>query len=169
MKSRLFFYLPALLLFFAAEVDGQIRIAPYAFQVSLNMNDLATYTAPAAESDCGVVTVSQTDLLFSGGCAGTLERSYLYTDACGASSKAQVYISLQDTDAPEIAPLPEHPLEVDEKNIPLAPNLVVTDNSGIEVDIEFAEKITEGYVLRTWVCTDACGNKSEISQRMKLR
>jgi hypothetical protein len=149
--------------------SAQIQIEPYAVQVNLNMNDLATYKAPIAKSDCGEVKVSFSDLRFSGGCAGTIERNYVFTDNCGSVSKAQIYFSLKDTDAPVITPPAEVKQPVDKKAIPPAAALVVTDNSGIDVDIVFDEKITGDFVERTWVCTDACGNQSQISQRIKLR
>jgi hypothetical protein len=155
--------------FLDLSASAQIQVEPYAVQVSLNMNDLATYKAPVAKSECGEVKVSFSDLRFSGGCAGTIERSYVFTDNCGAVSKAQIYFSLKDTDAPVITPPAEVKQPVDRKAIPPAAPLEVKDNSGIEVDIAYDEKITEEFVERTWVCTDACGNQSQIRQRITLR
>ena len=50
--------------------------------------------------NCGSVDVDYDEILFSGGCEGTLERTWIITDECGNSNIHIQYINLIDTTAP---------------------------------------------------------------------
>ena len=53
--------------------------------------------------NCGSVDVDYDEILFSGGCEGTLERTWIITDECGNSNIHIQYINLIDTTAPVLS------------------------------------------------------------------
>lgn len=120
--------------------------------------------SPKAEGNCGNIAIVFTDILFSGGCLGTIERSYVFTDACGNISKAQVYISVTD----QTPPVAEKPADISCKKseIPATTPITVSDNSKEPVDIAFQETPVKGGLTRQWTCTDRCGNSTVVTQKI---
>jgi hypothetical protein len=59
-------------------------------------------TSPTASDNCGEVTVTFVDLLNSGGCFGTIQRTYTAQDACGNTATGTQFISLYDHQGPAI-------------------------------------------------------------------
>jgi len=143
---------------------SQIQILPYDQQVKCDVEQLDLLAPPKANSTCGDVAVVFTDIQFSGGCLGTVERSYVFTDACGNVSKAQVYISITDATPPTV----EQPADIScKKNAIPPPTPVVTnDNSKEPVDIHYVETSLKNGLQREWKCTDRCGNSTTVVQKI---
>ena len=143
---------------------GQIQLLPYDRQVKCDVDRLDQLSPPKAEGNCGDIAVVFTDQQFSGGCLGTLERSYVFTDACGNISKAQVYISVTD----QTPPVAEKPADITCKKseIPTTSPIKVSDNSNEPVDIAFQETPVKGGLTRQWTCSDRCGNSTMVTQKI---
>jgi hypothetical protein len=56
--------------------------------------DLGDIEIPKAVSTCSEITSTFSDQIFSGGCLGTLVRTYSFKDTCGNAATAEQYISL---------------------------------------------------------------------------
>ncbi|MEN9348775.1 MAG: hypothetical protein ACOVOO_03315 [Flavobacteriales bacterium] len=161
MKKRL---ISAALLGLSLHGFAQIQVLPYDTQVKCDVEQLSTLAYPKATSTCGEVATVFSDLLFSGGCLGTIERSYVFTDACGNVSKAQVYISLTD----QTPPVAQKPADITCKGneIPEPAPITASDNSNEPVDIAFDVIRESGGLTRQWTCTDRCGNQTVVTQKI---
>ncbi|NNE55363.1 MAG: hypothetical protein HKN32_05045 [Flavobacteriales bacterium] len=162
MKTLILFLLALPLVGFS-----QISIEEYERKVTSNLDSLEYLNPIYASSECGEVFVNTSDQMFSGGCMGTLVRTYRFSDECGNTARAEKYISLRDTEAPYfVKRFPDQ--EVPRGEVPLAPQAEAGDNSGMPVEIKFSERKTEGKVIREWIATDRCGNSSTMRQVLTL-
>lgn len=121
-----------------------------------------------AVDNCNATTITFSDELAGGpgGCGGAIIRTYTATDACGNSSQADQFISLNDTEAPVFISFPEDgDLACDE--VPSQDDVVIEyiDNCS-DVTVDYSEVVIPGscpnnYVMeRTWTITDDCGNST---------
>jgi hypothetical protein len=121
-----------------------------------------------ATDDCGTagVTITYSDIEFSGACIPTIERTYVAVDACGNSSTFVQYIHINDTQAPVISGL-ESTLTFSCSQIGVLPEPTITDACG-EATITYTETNSiancSGTKTRTWTAVDACGNSSSFTQ-----
>jgi hypothetical protein len=90
----------------AANAQAQIVVGDYPKEIQCNINDLKNVAAVAASSDAGPVISNVTEQIFSGGCMGTLVRSYRFTNKFGEEATAEQFIFLSDTDAPVLIGVP---------------------------------------------------------------
>jgi hypothetical protein len=74
-------------------------IQPY---IHVNCEDINDIPNPTASDNCGEVEVTHVDELNSGGCLGTIFRTWIATDECGNTATAEQYISVQDNQGPVI-------------------------------------------------------------------
>jgi hypothetical protein len=124
--------------------------------------------ALTASDNCGSASVQLvSEMLSSGGCLGTLIRTYSATDECGNTSEAQQFVALIDNTAPVFVGLPEDmTVECSEASINDNGGVTSVDNCGQEVVLVYAEEIVgqdddcpETYdIIRTWTATDYCDN-----------
>ncbi|MEZ5029810.1 MAG: SprB repeat-containing protein [Saprospiraceae bacterium] len=103
----------------------------------------------------------------------TLIRTWTATDPCGNSSSESQLITIVDTKAPVLGPVPKDvTLDCDGGDIPPANPVTATDNCDQDVDVTFTETEVPGNcagaytVTRTWVATDNCGNTSSKVQHI---
>lgn len=149
-------------------VNSQITVEEFQIKLTSNVNDLSSIAPIKASSSCGIVEIKSADLKMSGGCLGTIMRTTTITDQCGNSKEVQQFINLKDNDGPIFTNAPDN-LEVARNQIPAAEELEASDNSGMDVKIDFQEKEVKNSLIRTWTATDACGNTSVHQQILKLK
>ncbi|MDG2426755.1 MAG: hypothetical protein P8M07_09240, partial [Flavobacteriales bacterium] len=129
--------------------------------------------------NCGTITWSFTDIIFSGGCvqpAGMYQRTYTFSDDCGNTDTFTQYITLVD----EVDPTWNEDLPADATeecdNVTPAAVLTASDNCDDDVDITFTET-TEGddddcpqeyTITRTWEAEDDCGNSISHTQTVTV-
>lgn len=163
MKKVLLF---ALLTTVSTLFFAQISVEDYSRKETADVSDLKSIPVVKATSECGDVSVKTSDTMMSGGCLGTLVRSYTFTDGCGNTAYAEQYINLKDSEAPVLHNIPKD-LVVASNKIPKVANVTATDNVGDdEVKVEMTETMDEEnhQLIRQWRAVDQCGNSSVARQ-----
>ena len=123
--------------------------------------------------------VTWVDEFFSGGCYGTIFRTYTATDNCGNSIETTQIIHLYDNTAPEIFNVPaDIELECGDPIPPVPANVYATDNAAeygnpdSELTLTFTETQTSEFcpyqIIRTWVAEDHCGNLTQEVQIIEV-
>lgn len=103
------------------------------------------------------------------GCTQIISRSVTATDDCGNSQTASQVVYIIDNSAPVIEPFPYHVAVSCE----LIDDLTVqaSDNCS-EVEITFVDQNQSGgclgFLVRTWIATDACGNTTTAQQLIQI-
>ncbi len=134
-----------------------------------NLPDADEITAIDACSEVNV-TVEVNELLFSGGCAGVIQRIWTAIDACGNVATHEQYITLIDTVAPVLNGLPEDVAYECGDDIPAPAVVTATDNCDEAVAVAFEESIETGNcpqsytIYRTWFAMDHCDNTVSHTQ-----
>lgn len=168
MKSaRIKFLLFAIFFATLYSMNAQIEVEAYTKEVHCNVNDFSKITPVKAFSPSGPITSNVMEQIFSGGCMGTLVRSYTFTNKFGEQATAEQYIFLTDTDAPVLMGVPADS-EVKADNIPAPAVVVSQDNSGRSYQVYFSEAKSETHITRTWTCTDDCDNTVKAVQHITL-
>ncbi|MFK7933213.1 MAG: lectin-like protein, partial [Saprospiraceae bacterium] len=120
------------------------------------------------------VTITYSETVSALNCGDKLVRKWVATDACGNSVTKKQTIRRKDFDAPVFAYLPEN-VRVSCSDIPVVIPLTVTDNCDTDVSVTFSEAINalacagEYNIIRTWIATDNCGNRSTAKQVVEVR
>lgn len=156
------------LILWPAMMQAQITIEKYAIKFSVSIDAIEKLQAPAATSACGAVKITTEENTFSGGCAGTLVRTYHYTDTCHNAATAEQYLLLIDEQPPHFESFPDD-LEVSENLIPTPYSIFATDNSGMDPEIRMTEIRENNLLKRTWIIRDACGNSAERTQNILIK
>ena len=124
---------------------------------------------------CNSYTVSKTDVFVSGGCAGTLIRTYVATDACGnASAPFTQFIHLTDDVAPTASPATSNiTVNCDEAIPAFTPQF--TDNCDDDLTIVALPDSTiegncpsESTIIRRVRATDSCDNSVVATQTVNV-
>jgi len=124
---------------------------------------------------CNSYTVSKTDVFVSGGCAGTIIRTYVATDACGnASAPFTQFIHLTDEVAPTATPASSS-INVNCNDAIPAFNPQFNDNCDDDLSIvALADSTVEGNcpaertIIRRVRATDSCGNSLVATQTVNV-
>jgi len=127
------------------------------------------------EEECNTYTINKTDVFVSGGCAGTIIRTYVATDACGnASAPFTQFIHLTDDTAPSASPATST-INVDCDDAIPAFNPQFTDNCDDDLTIETLPDSTidgncpaERTIIRRVRATDSCGNIGIATQTVNV-
>lgn len=146
----------------------QITIGEYPMKLRAEIDELGAISAPLATSNCGEVVVTIDDQLFSGGCLGTLSRTYTFTDGCGNVDRAQQFITLEDYTPPVFENLPENHT-VAGNAIPEPAAVAASDNSDEPVQISMTETREGNLITRIWTAIDQCGNTSVATQTITVK
>lgn len=81
-------------------VETGVQFAEYDMQISSQKGNVDAITPPLATTDCELedpeIQFTFKDVTFSGGKHGTLERTWIATDACGNSATTIQYIALRE-------------------------------------------------------------------------
>lgn len=150
---------------FIFPLSGQnITLNDFEEKVRLNTTELKDAQLIEASTTCdGEVKITFEDKKFSGGCAGTLERTYTITDECNNSKTAVQYITLEDTTPPVFQSEPEDITLESRTDLKNPVSLVAFDESGNDATVTVEESYNMDdkdfvYVTRTWTATDPCDN-----------
>ena len=129
-----------------------------------------------ATDNCGMVSLSWTDLDQSGGCVlpiGQFSRTYTATDDCGNASTFEQIITLTDSQAPEFDSVPaDASYECDEAIV--YEMAMASDNcSGASVtvvaDTVFSELCMQTFTItRTFTAVDNCDNSASAVQVIEV-
>jgi hypothetical protein len=155
-------------------ISYQDNVPPVFIYVPLSMeiscgDDAGVLDTPLAEDNCSEVVISYEDATVAGGCAGSIERTWIATDACGNFATATQMIFISDDQPPMVTFIPED-LTASCDNVPEAgANTIQYYDVCSQVDVEFNEVREDGYcsssyiLYRTWTLTDFCGNSTQAT------
>jgi ribosomal protein S26 len=119
--------------------------------------------------ECSAVEVDFSESTYNENCETIIVRTWTATDACGNQSTLSQTITIIDNQAPVIEPI-TYLISVSCEAVD-ALSIVVTDNCS-DVEITFSDMHLSGgcygYLLRTWMATDACGNSSVLEQLIQV-
>jgi hypothetical protein len=136
----------------------------------INCDSIASYMPSASDncdSDVSVTLISET--LYSGGCYGTLLRTYEAEDNCGNTTQLFKVIHVRDFVDPVLFNVPAETSIVCGAQVPAVPtNVFATDNCDNEVEVIFTESQTNQFcpydIVRTWTAIDECENTVTATQ-----
>lgn len=158
----------AALLFIPAIGWAQIEVEDYPRQLKADVDMVDQFDTVKATSPCGEVQFKITEQIFSGGCLGTLVRTYTFTDECGNEAHAEQYIGLQDSQKPVFETVMKDET-MSRASRTQSAKVTAKDNSGKPVDVEFSEEEKGDKVIRTWKATDICGNEAKMKQTITFK
>ena len=173
MKTVLLTYL----LLFSGTIFSQqdaIELIDFEQKVRVNTRDLKDAELMNARTSCaGEVNIAFSDEKFSGGCAGTIERTYTLSDGCNNSAEAVLYITLVDDTPPVFQHAPEDVTLASRSDLRNPETLVAFDETGGDVMITVDENINFDdpdfvFVYRTWTASDMCDNKATAHKTIKI-
>jgi hypothetical protein len=147
-------------------------IDPFPIQVWVECDEVDDLTITASD-ECSEIEITYEDLFFSGGCLGTIQRTWIVTDGCGNTATALQFIIIQDTTPPMILGVGED-MEMDCSETPVMPNAWAEDNCGYDVDLSFVETVTPGdcdqeySITWTWTAIDYCENEITLSKTVTV-
>lgn len=136
---------------------------------------IPTTTATATDNCDAQVTVTETERTVQGDCTDSYSviRLFTATDNCGNTATAEQTVTIQDTQAPTFANIPQPvTISCDEALPTSAP--VASDNCDTQVNVTEAQRTEPGdcsensFVIRTWTAVDNCGNTATAEQRITL-
>lgn len=125
-----------------------------------------------------MVDVTYEEIDLGGDCATTgrnIRREWTATDNCGNQATASQMITILDTIPPVLVNVPDDLFLDCPDNVPPPPNVVVRDNCGQPITLDFMEEtlgnncMTGIQITRTWTGTDACGNINIQTQIITIR
>ncbi|MFZ6051114.1 HYR-like domain-containing protein [Halocola ammonii] len=136
--------------------------------VNVECDEIGDFTVEAIDN-CGEVEIGiQSELVFSGGCLGTIERVWIATDQCGNSTTYLQLIHIEDTTAPEIFNAPEDVTIDCGDEIPAVAQDVFAEDNCNDVEVIFDEEVSGEFcpytITRTWTAIDDCGNMTQTEQ-----
>ena len=134
----------------------------------VNCPALPVFTAPTAMDGCDVsVTITFTDVLSEGNCAGTYTtvRIWAASDDCGNVSSCSRMITVRDI-TPPVVVCAAQTTPVVCPDVPVFTAPTATDACDASVTLTFSDMIAQGAcggaysTTRTWTAADDCGNRS---------
>ncbi|MFD2907740.1 gliding motility-associated C-terminal domain-containing protein [Flavobacterium ardleyense] len=146
--------------------------------VTVECNAVPTAIKLLATDTCDAnVVVTFNEVKTDGSCANNykLVRTWTATDACGNTTSVSQTINVQDTQAPIFTSTAPADLTVECNAVPTAITLLATDTCDANAVVTFNEVKTDGscvnnyQLVRTWTATDACGNKTSVSQTITVQ
>jgi hypothetical protein len=162
------FLLTFLTSFIAHAAFSQITIQKYASEISCDIEALAELPPIQAESQFGGMQVHLEEEIFSGGCLGTLVRTFRFEDKAGEKASAVQVVHLTDILPPDLIGVPSD-ISVKADQIPQVFPVDARDNSGSFCEVAFEEVREGNVILRTWSTVDGCGNSNQRTQKITLR
>ena len=125
-------------------------------------------------SDCGAVDIEMIEEWLSEGCSVQMIRTWVATDLCGNQSSIVQTIEVVDDQGPVFDLTPANLTISCGDDLPVVPNVSVTDGCDGSPEISFEEYTETGNcagsytVIRLWTATDQCGNTSSITQEIEV-
>jgi hypothetical protein len=146
---------------------AQIKVQTFQHEISCDIDALAELPTINASSPAGKVSISYSENIYSGGCLGTLVRTFTYTDPAGGTAEAQQIVHITDRTPPRL--LGEAPnITTTADMLPEPAQFAAVDNSGELFDVLFKEVKQDKRITRVWTCTDSCGNVARKTQIITL-
>lgn len=128
-----------------------------------------------ASDNCDASATVEFSETSAGSCPEVITRTWTTTDSCGNSSSASQTITIEDTTAPELSPIPADITIECSDPAPTAPAITATDAVEGGVVVTLSETNTPATdckngstIKRTWTTTDACGNSSSATQTITV-
>ena len=127
-----------------------------------------------ATDNCNNITWSTSDVHVSGGCVGTIIRTYVASDICGNQSAPFTQtIHLTDNVAPSIVSETADLIIQCDDVVPAVAAPVFADNCSESIDVDYAYSeevlsICATDLVYTWTATDACGNSTVAETRVHV-
>ena len=129
-----------------------------------------------AIDDCHEVTVDFSDGPITGPCNNrTFVRTWTAEDECGNSSSCDQTLTIVDETPPAITCPADITIECDESTDQSNTGTATASDDCNDVTISFtdlniddADCINEGSIIRTWIATDGCNNSSTCNQEIKI-
>jgi hypothetical protein len=147
--------------------NAQIKVQSYQHEISCDIDALADLPTISATSPSGKVSINYSENIYSGGCLGTLVRTFSYTDPAGGTAEAQQIVHITDRVPPKLlGEAPNITTTVD--MVPEPAQFAAVDNSGEQFDVIYKEVKQDKRITRLWTCTDSCGNVARKTQTITL-
>ncbi len=149
---------------------SEITVDAYSVKMAIECDEVAEKAKDiTATSTCGgEVTITKSDADFSGGCVGTIARTWTLTDACGTTKTVEQYITLLDNKAPVLTPVED--VVVTDINQVVIPT--VTDNCMSDVKVTYADQRQNDngtvVIMRTYKAVDNCSNAASLRQKITV-
>lgn len=155
---------------FVSDVDAPAFAENSVAEISIECDQEVPYTEPSATDNCGVVTISHSDLTIeSDPCFTLIQRTFTATDECGNANDFVQFIYINDTTAPEFN---ETAVEIERPCDDYAGVYTSATDNCNEVEITYTEELVSGScagrVIREYTATDVCGNASTFVQIITL-
>jgi hypothetical protein len=141
--------------------------------ISVECDEVENIEEPFVSDECTDVDVTFEDVLMSGGCYGTLYRTWTGTDACGNAATAVQYISITDFTPPTIYGVGDD-MTVECDAVTGPPVVWSEDNCGGDVQLVFEEEVIPGAcpnewtIIWTWTATDHCDNVATAQKTVEV-
>jgi hypothetical protein len=141
------------------------------------LNNLTLTGMPTDVFDnCGIRDTSYVDAFEENvSCARRVFRTWMISDSCGNVGRGVQIITVIDVDPPTFSPPPAVTIDCleDLDNLDITGMVLdAADNVGVQeifyVDNLDSLDICEGFILRTWVARDSCGNQATATQRIMV-
>jgi uncharacterized surface protein with fasciclin (FAS1) repeats len=152
--------------------DTQAPVITGAFEITRPCDDIDGRYVEATDN-CGDISWDWTDIHVSGGCVGTVVRTYVATDECGNDSAPfEQTIHLTDVVAPTFTTTEDITIQCDDL-VPAVTAPVFSDNCDDMLEIEYAYNeevlsICSTDLVYTWTATDNCGNSTVAVKRIHV-
>ena len=147
--------------------------------VDISVECLPDPTSLGWNDNCdGAGSVMSTDVSNGGSCPEIWTRTWTYTDACDNTSSVSQTITTNDLTAPVVTCPPAITVNCpDEVPTPNVNSVIWTDNCGVvtvtwsgddTTGFTFTGSDCPGYIKRTYIVTDECGNSTECTQNITI-
>jgi hypothetical protein len=151
-------------------------VSPYESALTMACDNISYEVLISAVDNCNDVTITYNDEFVADlGCAGTIIRTYMVSDACGnmTAGDIQQTITLVDEVAPVFVNVPsDHAFDCSQEVT--VDGVEATDNCDSDVAVTYEDVITPGAcpssysITRTWTATDNCGNAAVATQTITV-
>jgi hypothetical protein len=141
----------------------------YSMEITVNCDEVPSIPMLTASDACSEITVDYSEILYSGGCPGTIERNYTFTDACGNVSEATQFVTIIDTVAPLFTFVPEARFFACGENYTAPASALASDICDSDVEISHTSTNApsdcpqQQLVIHTWTAIDDCQNETVVS------
>ena len=140
--------------------------------VTVDCNQIPATPSVSVTDNCD----NEVDIVYSetvgNGCPYTITRTWTATDDCGNSTTVSQSITVNDTDGPVLAGVPNDTNVGCNDPVPVVPTVTATDNCDGDVVVAFSETSSgsecSSTITRTWTATDDCGNMTSASQAIEF-
>jgi hypothetical protein len=141
----------------------------YSMEITVNCDEVPSIPMLTASDACSETTVYFSEILYSGGCPGTIERNYIFTDACGNTAEATQFITIEDNVAPEFTFVPEARFFECGETYTQPQGAEAVDICDPSVIISYTSTQAAGdcpqqeLIIHTWTATDDCLNTTIVT------